>query len=535
MGVTSTKDYRTIIAQANGISNYSGTADQNNTLVSLLLEGKLIDPNPTANIGLYKYLPACSSACDTITKGLDEIGVASTKTYRTTIAQINGFTDYTGTYEQNVTLLDMLKAGILRNPEYIGLSTSAVYYPACSSTCTSIAAGLSDICADNSPAWITEIAIENGMLAYSGSSEEKTTLLNLLKSGKLINPDPSIALKRNKYYPACVSTASSLVAALNDVGVESSYNYRAEIAAANGILNYSDSSTQNNTLLQLLKNGRLVHARYPGFMDSGSITSGNNGYERGYKASMEGTGWIAAHGLDISSWQGSNVDFSVIKNAGYDYVILRAGTTNGKDTLFESNYTKARAAGLDIGVYFYTYATTVAAAQTDADSFLKYISGKKFEYPVYLDYEDESQQALSSSLSQQICLAFMGKLKAAGYLTGMYTGRYFANKLPMSTICADYDVWIAQYPKTGDDCTDDWKINGYDYADDYGMYQYASKVYISGSIGPYDGNVCYKEYPSIVKKYGFNGYASDCTHAYKATVTAPTLSLIHISEPTRRS
>ena len=522
LGVTSTKDYRTVIAKANGISDYSGTADQNNTLVTLLLEGKLIDPNPTANIGLYKYLPPCSSACDTIIEGLDEIGVASTKTYRTTIAELNGFVDYTGTYEQNVTMLDMLKAGKLRNPEYSGLSAPATYYPACSSTCTSIAAGLSDICVDNSQAWISEIASENGMLTYSGSAEEKTTLLNLLKSGKLINPDPSVSLMRNKYYPACNASAASLVAGLNDIGVESSYNYRVEIASANGILNYSDTSTQNTTLLNLLKSGRLIHARYPGFMDSNSVTNGNTGYDRGYKGGMEGTGWIAYHGLDISSYQGADLDFNRIKSAGYDYVILRAGTTNGKDTTFENNYTKAKAAGLDVGAYFYTYATTVSAAEKDANTFLSYLSGKKFEYPVYLDYEDETQQALSSTLSQRICLAFMNKLKAAGYLTGMYTGQYFAKQLPMSTICAEYEVWIAQYPKTGDDCTDDWKINGYEYADDYGMYQYASKVYINGTYGPYDGNVCYKEYPSIVKKYGFNGYASDCAHYYKATVTAPT-------------
>ena len=521
LGVDSSKAYRGKIAVANGISDYTGTAEQNNTLISLLQEGKLIDPNPTANLSIYKYLPPCGSACETIIDALNVIGVDSSQEYRSTIARVNGIIGYTATYEQDVTMLDMLKAGRLRNPEYSKLYAPSNFYPACSSYCTTIAGGLSDICADNSPAWISTVAQENGIINYIGTAEQNTALLEMLQSGTLVNPDPSITPLRSKYYPACSSSITTLKLALEAIGVESSKAYRTDIAAANMIPNYTGTAEQNNALLKLLKAGKLVHARYPGVLDSGIVTSGSNGYERGYDGGIPGSGWIVSHGLDVSNWDGNDLDFNRIKAAGYDYVILRAGTTNGKDGCFETNYTKARAAGLDIGAYYYTYATTVADAVADAQVYLSYIAGKKFEYPIYMDYEHETQEALNSNLSEDICLAFMAQLKAAGYLTGLYTGKYFATNLPMETICADYELWIAQYPKTGTDCTNDWTINGYTYADQYGMYQYASRVFIDGTYGPYDGNVCYKDYPAIVDKYGFNGYASSCAHSYRALIITP--------------
>jgi GH25 family lysozyme M1 (1,4-beta-N-acetylmuramidase) len=58
--------------------------------------------------------------------------------------------------------------------------------------------------------------------------------------------------------------------------------------------------------------------------------------------------------------------------------------------------------------------------------FLSYIEGKTFEYPICFDYEDSTQQALSASTSQSICLTAMDMLAAEGYLVGMYTGKYFS-------------------------------------------------------------------------------------------------------------
>ena len=69
--------------------------------------------------------------------------------------------------------------------------------------------------------------------------------------------------------------------------------------------------------------------------------SAATGYDRGYDGGMAGDGRIYAHGIDVSSWQGSSLDFQNIKNAGYSYVILRVGTSYGKDECFETFYIKA--------------------------------------------------------------------------------------------------------------------------------------------------------------------------------------------------
>ncbi len=229
-----------------------------------------------------------------------------------------------------------------------------------------------------------------------------------------------------------------------------------------------------------------------------------NGYDRGYTGGKYGnsTGKIYAEGLDISAWQGAYFNFNNVKRAGYDYVILRCGTTYGKDSYFETNYNKAKAAGLDVGVYYYSYATTVAGARQDAYNCLNWISGKKFEYPVYFDYEDPSQDYLSQATALNINLTFLDMIAEKGYLAGMYTGQYKSTTLPMSQICAKYEFWVASYFYDGIHSTRDVL-----FASRAGMWQYTSTKYVNG-VGPLDANVCYKDYPSIVKKYGFNGYSA---------------------------
>lgn len=95
-----------------------------------------------------------------------------------------------------------------------------------------------------------------------------------------------------------------------------------------------------------------------------------------YDGGMAGDGVIYAEGFDISFWNGESFDLQAIKDAGYDYVIIRCGSTNlGEDGLFDGFYEKARAVGLDIGSYFYSYATTPEAAIADANKCLSYIEG----------------------------------------------------------------------------------------------------------------------------------------------------------------
>ena len=242
-----------------------------------------------------------------------------------------------------------------------------------------------------------------------------------------------------------------------------------------------------------------------------------NGYTRGYNQSMAGTGKVVAEGLDISEHQ-DGINLQKIKDAGFDYVIIRAGVklnagSNRKDYNFEDFYAQARKVGLDVGTYYYSQAKSTSEAVEEAKCFLEYIKGKKFEYPVYLDFESSSvRDALSSNASKatEICYAFMDTMRDAGYLVGLYGyaswfddgySGWMSSKLN-NDIGKKYEFWMANYfnnmlPEN---------TRTANYKNKYGMYQYTSSKTINGWGGKLDHNVCYKDYPTIVTTYGFNGY-----------------------------
>jgi lysozyme len=131
-------------------------------------------------------------------------------------------------------------------------------------------------------------------------------------------------------------------------------------------------------------------------------------------------------GIDISKWQGA-IDFQKVKNSGIKFVIIRAGYgTKGKDEFFEANYKKAKAAGLHVGAYWYSYADGFKEASEEADAFLRALFGKQFDYPVYLDMEEKSQLDAGMDFCSGLIKTFCGKLEAAGYFAGFYTSSSYA-------------------------------------------------------------------------------------------------------------
>ena len=247
--------------------------------------------------------------------------------------------------------------------------------------------------------------------------------------------------------------------------------------------------------------------------------SAETGYDRGYKQTMAGTGKVVTEGLDISEHQ-DGINLQKIKDAGFDYVIIRAGVklnagSNRKDYNFEDFYAQARKVGLDVGTYYYSQAKSVSEAKEEANCFLEYIKGKTFEYPVYLDFESSSvKNAIDSSASKatEICYAFMDVMRDAGYLVGLYGyagwfdpgyNGWMASTLE-DNIGKKYEFWMANY--FNNMLPENTKTAN--YKNKYGMYQYTSSKTISGWSGKLDHNVCYKDYPAIVKQYGFNGYGA---------------------------
>lgn len=97
--------------------------------------------------------------------------------------------------------------------------------------------------------------------------------------------------------------------------------------------------------------------------------------------------------IDVSVHNGK-IDWQKVRAAGIDFAILRAGygrLASQKDERFEENYAGAKAAGIPVGAYWYSYAMTPEEAELEADVFLSVIKGKQFEMPVYFDLEEKKQ------------------------------------------------------------------------------------------------------------------------------------------------
>lgn len=222
-----------------------------------------------------------------------------------------------------------------------------------------------------------------------------------------------------------------------------------------------------------------------------------------YSGGMQGEGrGIIAKGVDLSDWQGMDVDFEAIRDAGYDYVILRAGFARTQDKAFEGNYGRAKAAGLDVGVYLYSYANTKDGVLQEAAALKSWLKGKKLEYPVYFDLEDpETHGPMSSEDLTALALAFLDDMAADGWLVGLYSCKSWLDyKMDTKKICAKYECWMAQYLSDG-------TYSAYDRYDEvYGIWQYSSSGSVPGVPGNTDMDVCFKDYPAICKEFGFNGY-----------------------------
>ena len=202
--------------------------------------------------------PRYTGSSNSLVTGLNAVGADSSYSYRKQIATANGISGYSGTAAQNTQLLNWLKSGTLKKPG--GTTTVEVskteYFPKCSGSHTSIVNALKSVGANSSYDYRKQIAAANGISGYSGTAAQNTQMLSLLKSGALKKPGGSAA-PTVSCFPRYTGSSNSLVTGLNAVGADSSYSYRKQIAAANGISGYSGTAAQNTQMLNWLKSGTL--------------------------------------------------------------------------------------------------------------------------------------------------------------------------------------------------------------------------------------------------------------------------------------
>ena len=240
---------------------------------------------------------------------------------------------------------------------------------------------------------------------------------------------------------------------------------------------------------------------------------------------------VVARGIDISKWNhtvNSNGEFELIdwlalKEMGVDYVILKIGSTpredgtlGGLEPTFEMDYEGAKAAGIDVGVYYFTYARSVAEIRRDADTILSWLEGKSFEYPIYLDLEDSPNEdyypsKIASPILTEMCLTFFSELQKNGYYTGLYVNNEFLfNILQTENMIDLFEIWYARYPSLEVTEWDGEKMNGTNwnterYGEHLGMWQFSMNGKLDPIKGDVDLNFAYKDYPTLIAQNSFNG------------------------------
>ena len=157
---------------------------------------------------------------------------------------------------------------------------------------------------------------------------------------------------------------------------------------------------------------------------------------------------MALKGIDVSEWQGT-IDWRKVAKDGVQFAVIHAGygrELSQKDKYFERNYAGARAAGIKVGAFWYSYADSVARAEQEARTCLKVLDGKHLDLPVFFDQEYEPGiLKLSTKTRTDIVLKFLETIKAAGRPCGLYSSTDFiTTKLQANRLTA-YPLWIAEY------------------------------------------------------------------------------------------
>lgn len=229
------------------------------------------------------------------------------------------------------------------------------------------------------------------------------------------------------------------------------------------------------------ENGTLVKEETGGSESSGSENTGDSGSS----GSSGGTTWVK--GVDVSKYQG-NIDWNQVKASGIEFAIIRVGYRGYgtgvlvEDSTFRQNIKGATAAGLKVGLYFYSQAINETEAVEEASMVISLCQGYNISYPIYFDTEKvagDTGRADNISRAQRTAnaVAFCETIRNSGYKAGVYSyASWFYNQLNMASL-SPYSIWIAQYRNE----------LSFDYS--YDIWQYSSTGSVPGIPKPTDMNV----------------------------------------------
>lgn len=206
-------------------------------------------------------------------------------------------------------------------------------------------------------------------------------------------------------------------------------------------------------------------------------------------------------GIDISSWQ-KGLTIQQVKNAGYDFAIIRGGVTGygaartkNKDGCFEQFYGEAKQIGFPIGAYYYSCAKTKQEGIDEAKFLYETaLKGKQFEYPIYIDVENSVWQANNKTGVTDAIIGFCETLENLGYFVGVYANlNWFRNHIETNRLNA-YTKWLACWSSA----KPNFPWNAFD------LWQNSNNGNIAGKR--VDTDFCFRDFPAEIKARGLNGF-----------------------------
>ena len=198
----------------------------------------------------------------------------------------------------------------------------------------------------------------------------------------------------------------------------------------------------------------------------------------------------ARQGIDISGYQ-QYIDWSRVRAAGIDFAILQIGFrgygadgTLNSDVRFAEYYSGAEAVGIDVGVYFYSQATSVEEAREEARYVLELLEDKALQLPVFYDWEEVQKgrtKGLANSRVGDYAKAFCEEITAGGYSAGVYFNQKYGYSIMGLEQLRDYAFWLAEYNP----------YQSFSYA--VQIWQYTGQGAVDGVDLPVDRDLMYLE------------------------------------------
>lgn len=211
------------------------------------------------------------------------------------------------------------------------------------------------------------------------------------------------------------------------------------------------------------------------------------------------------HGIDVSKWNG-DIDWAKVKADGYNFVFIRCGYRGyesgalATDDKFQENIEGAQAAGLQVGVYFFSQAINEREAQEEASLVINMIKDYSFEYPVVFDWETMEGYRTFSGISvekmNKIVSTFTTMIENEGYEAMIYGNKYDLQRFDYVSASKNYKIWHARYPAKYADNGKKYKAGEAmpELDSAYQIWQYTSTGTVNGIKGEVDLNVAFFSY-----------------------------------------